>query len=502
MATRTRTPKVVPIVDTRADDDAAQKLLAWARGRFGRAVTDVFAWRSPGNPQHHHFALYGKAPALARALGFNGKLANYGLWLDSSLARAFGVEGRSVRNGSATEPFLSHVGDRDEFRPHHILDAVDTALSRHALHVDDDLVHTAILTAPGYPYFGPGTVYFSAATGRHYAAPTPPWEKHAEAYTRVGILKHGIRPVADWCQLARRSDVGVASISLVHGADPPVFVTHSLELGAGWRYEEAALEILRCQGLLFPSFAVGPIPASQFGPCSLFANANIVRRELKPYRERGRETDVVLYATDAFTPVTSEIVTELAAKLYDQLTGRAVSALFMYGEPHLYMNGLVTDDETSEVEGGAPLVTTLTNAVRRLKGRFKVWRGPMTPAQFRRTIEKVTVAPRHGQNVWTVERSPDQFAFLEAKAHVIVPMTAFRLAVVPDAGEGEYRTFLASIGYQGAVQVIALSPEERRAFGPSAHVADEETERARYNYAWRVAAAARAVIDTAGSGVW
>jgi len=354
---------------------------------------------------------------------------------------------------------------------------------------------------PGYPYFGPGTVYYSAAKGRHFAAPMPPWEKYAEAHTRAGVLRRGRRPVADWCQLARRSQVGASSISLARDAVPPLFVTHSLELGNGWRHDEAALEILRCQGLLFPSFAVGPIPASQFGPCSLFASAEIVRRELKPYRSRGQETDVVLYSTDAFTPVTSEIVTEIAARLYDQLTGRAGTELFMYGTPHLYMTGLVSDEETSEVEGGAPVVTTLADAQRRLKRRFALWHGPMTPAQFRRTMEKVTIGPRPGDSAWSVRRSPDESAFLEAKAHVIVPMSVFRLAVVPDVGEADYRTFLANIGYQGVVQVLALNDEERRAFAQS-NAADEETMRVRYNYAWRVAAAARAVMETPGSHVW
>lgn len=498
-----RTPSVTLPYDTSADDDAARKLLAWAKDRLGRGtVSDVFAWRSPADPRYRHFALYGKAETLSARLGFERLLHNQGLWLDGSLARAFGVSSPHMRSGYPTTPFLSNVGPHEEFGAYRLLDAIDTTLARHALHTDDDLVHTAIITAPGYPYFGPGTAYYSAAKGRRFAAPTPPWEKYAEAHTRAGVLRRGMRPVADWCQLARRSQVGAASISLVRGADPPLFVTHSLDLGGGWRHDEAALEILRCQGLLFPSLAVGPIPASQFGPCSLFASADLVRRELKPFRSRGQQTDVVLYATDAFTPVTSEIVTELAAKLYDQLTGRAGSELFTYGTPHLYMAGIPTDDETSEVEGGAPLVTTLADAERRLKKRFKVWRGPMTPAQFRRTMESIAIAPSATDKAWSVRRSPDESAFLEAKAHVIVPMTAFRLAVVPDMREADYRSFLASIGYQGAVHTLALTGEERHAFSALTSVADEETQRVRYNYAWRVASVARAMIAAAGGPVW
>lgn len=495
MAPRTRTPKVLPPVDTRADDAIAQKLLAWARGRFGRAIADVFAWRSPVDPSKRHFALYGKAQNLSRALGFDGKVTNGYLWLDKSLASAFSLP--VPRNDR--EPFLTQYSPAEDLGPYQILDTLEDVIARHVLHVDRHDVAVALITEPGYPYFGPGTVYYSAAAGRHYAAPTPPWEKRGEGMLRSGSLDHGVRPVADWCQLARRSPVTLGSINFSDNPRDPLFVTHSLGLGLGWRHAEAALEILRCQGLLFPSFAVGPIPASNYGPCSLFANAEIVRRELKPYRVRGQTGDAVLYATDAWTPVTGEIVSTLAAKFYDQLTGRAASAWFMYGTPHLYALGLPLTDDTSDVEGGAPLVTSVPDAARRLKRRFKIWHGPMNTAQFRRAMATVS---RPG----TLQNSADSAAFLEAKAHVIVPMGAFMLAVVPDAREGEYRQFLASIGYQGQIRVLALSSDERIAFsdnagGKGSDAELEEAARVRYNYAWRVAAEAKLAMHE-GNGVW
>ena len=460
---------------------AAAELLAWARATLGRtAARDVYCWRSPGGTLR--LAIAGDARGLYRKLGFaeGSRVTNRGRWLDLTIAAALGVEMEElVERGAVVgvDPDLTHLDHHDRLGPGEFLESIDRAVA-FSLGLDEPQeVESTVIPDPGHPWDGPGTTYYSAARRSWVTPERPRWELTGEA-AKPGELRRSPRPVADWCALARRSADAPAGAGVSIPGEPPIFVTHTFVLDATWPWREAARGVARCGGLLFPSLAVGPIPASNFGPCSLFADPSIVTRGLS--RRGASERDAVLYATDAYTATTARLVGEMAARLYDELTGRTSSDTYMFGgEPHLYALGPPAD---ADGPVGNRVVRTEDGMRKALAARFKVWgaRGPLGPDEFARADAR----SRRGAS--GLGRSAHEFAYLEAKASTVVPMGAFPLAVVPDFASHDYRWFLRACGHRGDVLVRPCSAAEREAFG-HAEMPPLRRENIVYNYAWSVA---------------
>lgn len=465
---------------------AAPKLYAWAKEAFGnRAVRDVLVW-SP-KPDRLKVAFYGDARSMLSRFGFaEGSLDNRNRWLDRSFARAFGIE-LNVRwslnhHVIDIDPDLSH--EDGDVGPGAILQACQMMIKDEILGHDDPhiVLDVTLLPDRGAPWYGEGTVYYSGREGRWIAGEKPPWV--VEVTARDPDTSRDIqRPGADWCALAERvPPVHEGSKGFMTSGPSVVMVTHALDLRRGRDDEQASRDIRRCGGLIFPSVAVGPIPAANFGPCVLLADPMTVLGGLKPYRGRGEPVLAPLYTTDAYTQTTRQFMGQLSADLYDELTGATDEQDFLLGgRPHLYALGPPVEHDDDGPEGKR-LIQTTSQMLTALRRRFRIWSGPMDAKTFARVMAKVQRED--------LARDANEFAYLEGKVHAVMPMTSFLAAWVPDFGVDDYSAFLRGAGFDGPIHVMATTEAERHSYLRTAGV--EADGLPRYNYAWRVADEVRA----------
>lgn len=476
---------------TALEQDTADKLLALGRDFFGRsAVKDVFAWHV-GNEVR--FAFFGDPESMMARMAFDYEKApidatrgRFDVWV----GRAFGIR-VETRSGYA-EPALTHQDGTIGIGG--VLEGLTYFIASDVLKREDGSVDVTVIPEPGYPWAGPGTRYYSARTKKVIAAKRPAWE------VPIVVRDHGSgddvkRLGADWCRIAPRSEpankYAAGYFTIGEGTkQESVFVTHTIELRDDLDaevYERSARAIRSCKGLLFPSLAVAPIPASNFGPATLVADPMLVLRDLKPYRlPRSGWPKVVTYSTDAFTDTTRTLVSDLSAKLYDQLTGNMDSQSFNYYENmHLFILGpKIEVEEIGHHAVGTRVLTNTSQLAREIGRRFRVWRGAMDDRQFAKAMASVQTSG--------AARSAENYAYLEAKAHTVVPLKSFVAAFVPDFAKERYTKFLKSVGYTGKVHVMPTTDEERRAFVRGEH--SERADLARYNYGWRMAEAMKRVL--------
>lgn len=464
---------------------AAPKLYAWAKEAFGnRAVRDVLVW-SP-KPDRLKVAFYGDARSMLGRFGFaDGSLNNENRWLDRSFARAFGVDLR-IRWSTGNrvidiDPDLSH--EDGDVGPGAILQAVQNMIRDEILGHDDPgvVLDVTLLPDVGAPWYGAGTVYYSGREGRWIAGERPPWV--VEVTARDPDTSRDVRrPGADWCAIAPRVEPAYERApGFATAGASVVMVTHAFDMSRG-HDDQTHRDIASCGGLLFPSVAVGPIPAANFGPCVLVADPMTVVGGLKPYRQRGAALLAPLYTTDAYTQTTREFRGALSARLYDELTGATDEQLFLLGgRPHLYALGPPVEHEDDGPEGKR-LIQTTSQMLTALRRRFKLWNGPMDAKAFARVMAKVQRED--------LGRDANEFAYLEGKVHAVMPMTSFVAAWVPDFGLDVYSAFLRGAGFVGPIHVMATSEAERHSYLRTAGVDADGLPR--YNYAWRVAEQVRA----------
>jgi len=489
---RRPTPTVEgPLPDDAQLVEATRRALSWGRSVAQRAVRDVFLWRVGDTWK---LALYGPPKPLGDALGFSGKMENRNRFIDRALAAAYGVAFEVRRSASgAAEPWPDYTHAPRAVGPSDILNGLRFAALEFAGMPSDAGMDVTVLPEPGWPWAGRGTMYYSARAGRWVEAEEPPWKVVVEVRdtgrgARVGATRS--RAGADWCRFAPRVEApDVAGRGWARKGDLAVMVTHALELHDGWAWGEASKAVARCGGLLFPSLAVGPVPATHFGPAVFVADTSLVLSQLRPYR-RGRRSDLVtLYSTDAHTHTTADAVGEESAALYDELTGNTDEETWMYGRPHLRALGPRLPDEEDGGPVGRAEVATVSAMLRVLRARFKIWRGPMDAARF----ERAQAAADHGLDPLGMEAHADEYAYLEAKARGVVPMSSFVALYVPDFYASSYEDFARVAGYAGPVHVLETSGEERDAYATNVRrMTSEEAVRVRYNYAWRVAGRVKA----------
>jgi hypothetical protein len=504
--------------------DVARRLLAWARVVFPRGtVRDVFAWVRPareGFGARPAFAFHGPALRLEASLGMR---EDHLVWnrhhrLDITVCHALGIPQRTPHGPHGSTPSPRFFDDSD-LGVYSLLSSLESAIEDApslGLDPDTDTVDATVLPEPGYPWEGPGTRFFSAARGRWIEATRPPWETRPLLVRDPGGTEDILRPVADWCMLAPRAEPvhpghgeiregGHSRDGLIGWAladRTPVLVTHTFEIGDAqsgappWR--ETAREIVRCGGLLFPSLAVGQIPAANFGPAVLVADPILVLRDLKPYRRRGRGMPATaLFSTDAWTSNTRQVVLSLAAWLHDQLTGRTDADSFL-GNTHLEILG-----PELEPQGGPEDARRIVNTrgmLAEVKARHRFWAPGLSLEAFREKAAAVAEAEYADRTLRTLAL---RYAYLEAKARTIVPMGAFLACYVPRVEARSFRAFLKAAGFKGAVHLVDLDEAETRVYFPGPRrerLPDVEQDWIRYRYAWKIAA--RVQHDYAPREVW
>jgi hypothetical protein len=245
-------------------------------------------------------------------------------------------------------------------------------------------------------------------------------------------------------------------------------VTHSFELGHRRHTQDAeaaARTIRECGGLVYPSLAVSPAPATQFGSTVLVVAVRTILVGLKPYRGRGA-WPVVVYGTDTWTTTTGEVMTLGSIQLYEELTGNRDFGI--YSHPHLWTLGapISSGGPFSDDDKMGRVISGTKQLAATLRKRAKLWPRGMTE-------EEMQVAKE--QRSATAEYYP----ISEAKINGVLPLTCCPLALAPKDRAAASQTFLHAAGFKGTM--IALEVPKALLKG-----IEEGKDAATWEYAWLV----------------
>lgn len=478
-ATSTASPAVASVAD---------RFFRWAQQRLGkRAVTDVFGWVQNGRPR---FAFTGAPRTLSLAFRLGEMPDGQSLSDKYPFNRRFRPSYGSGASRGGDEMVLDELFGVEEGHagywsdapgPHDILNG----LIRYAevgLNADEDTAQVTLIPSPGHPWYGNGTVYYSARTKRWVKARRPTWASSEPVLARVGG-EEVYAPSVRWCTLAPtvRCARGGSAMLTGRGGEPVLF-THSFHLAddGGGRvdeYDESVARAVRdCGGLMFPSLAVASIPAPNFLPGVMLIDPSSVLNALKS--KGGREPVARVYNADVWTATVRSLETEIGPAAYSELAGQLNADDFMERyHQHFWSAGLPAYHDFGgwRPEGAKELKTL--DAIIGTVGRYsKRWRREYTesPAAFRKNFDKARGGVGFAGNS----------AFLEAKISGVLSLSCVRAVCVPDYAVGRYKRFLAAMGYRGPVLVVQTSGDEERAI--EAPGRSDDGDHARYVYAWRV----------------
>lgn len=343
-----------------------------------------------------------------------------------------------------------------------ILDGIEACVND--LTGQDDLTLAVLLPAQGEPWNvgDRETPYYSARLRKMLAGKAP--AGLVDVVTREGAHVPGV----DFCTVAPRIEVeyGGAIGSFRGRAQKmgPWFVTHSFGLDRRGPAAETSQHIASCGGLLFPSLAVGILPASVYGSCTLFARVQTVLQGLRPYKKRthGRPWTVVTYTTDAWTGNTTLFKSDAAHELFQQLTGGWWPEYSRFA--HMYVLGPDVSWEPSPfAEATMKIASTTSQVATVLTRRAKVFPRSLTQSQLK-----------------AVQETADRFPYLEAKVNGTLSLgTTVPLAACAKHELQQATEFLRTAGFAGAILAIDQGKDERAAMV-------EGKEWAQYAYAWRM----------------
>jgi len=212
--------------------------------------------------------------------------------------------------------------------------------------------------------------------------------------------------------------------------------THSVPLGRRGHtrdVKEAGETVRACGGMLYPSIALGQVPATIYGPLVLCASVATVLGGMRPYKARGT-WPVVTYSSDAWTVTTQTVVTRGSVEMFGELTGNRDMG---FHDQFWVLGAPVEWDEDVQIVASTKALAT------KLLGRARRWRRGMSEAELD--------AAR--------QRKGDGFPYLEAKVNGRVSMACFPLAVLPKSLRAPSMTFLRAAGFTGDVVEIAVSPK-------------------------------------------
>jgi len=416
-------PRSTPFPERLAE--LADRLYAW-RGRELLGASDVLVWAK--DAKHIGLAFQGDAFRMQlRALGHTLYNRNYDL--DLSLQRALGLYGEMGRDGR-----VPRVQTMDEPDPYigSVLEGVGS-LSREFLFGGDDSngVEATLMPNQGSPWWPEDktTAWYSAKKHKAYETSKPSWAMEVKG--RDGELKHG----ADFCQIAQRTQSCGSKAVVVGIGGLEVLVTHCLSLDMR---TESAAAVKACGGLLYPSIAVSPAPATNFGHLVLVADPMVVLQGLKPYRGRGA-WPVTVYASDSWTENTTEITGTASIELFDELTGNLLETDWIYKSNFWVLGPRLQEGQVSPFGVDVRALSSTKELLGRLKTRFK---------RYHRQLDKAELEAVRGAG--------DPYPFLEAKANLIVAPSCFNLAVCEKPDAPRARKWLDTAGFKG-IKLLAIT---------------------------------------------
>ena len=404
--------------------------------QFG--AKEVLAWWRNGEPA---FALRGDALRMERYVLAEdvGGLRNYDHDLDISLQRQFGLDPQPQYMGQRVHIRNQMMSDGTATVAE-VLEAIQSVVNdTFAAETGEEVYsHVTLMPNEGSPwnYDDDETPYYNAKKRKFFATPRPPWLTTVMAEPDWGEPK--VEMVgADFCQL-----VDIIEASPYHpltarfdsGYDQPFIVTHSLDFThRGIAPEMVANFINECGGMLFPSLAVGALPAANFGAVCLVIDPTLILQSMKPYKRKRGNWPVVTYTTDVWTERMSTFLGRAAVRVYEELTGGA-SGWEYYANMHFWTLGPKVDLDAAPGQINAKIVKSTKQLRTALKKRAKFWHRDMTAEEI-----------EDAANLTTVERYP----YLEAKVNGIITVDDMTACVYPVERDAEVTAFLNAIGFTG-----------------------------------------------------
>jgi hypothetical protein len=243
-----------------------------------------------------------------------------------------------------------------------------------------------------------------------------------------------------------------------------LMMTHGFDFfrtGVGWR--EIAKLVNRCGGLLFPSIAVGQVPATTIGTTIFVVDAHVVLQGLRPYRTGRGRWPIVVYASDAWTETTRTFLGEAAHTAFLQLTGQWEPSI--YGTPHFYVLGPRIGSMWLDIPGADTILPDTKKLSLCVGRRVRRWHRGTDGSDIGELSSEATV---------------DRYPYLEAKANGIVAVDALALCVVPSVASRQVGSMLRAIGFSGEVLTLKVTAAEAKALEEGRDYAYL------YEYSWRV----------------
>lgn len=425
----------------------ADALYGW-RGRERIGAKDVVVWVRASKAEYGRYGIAFQGDALRMTrYALSGSLDNHQSSLDLSLQRALGLPAETRRGASGMWPVRQTMSDGDAHISE-VLDGVEQLTSE--LLGGESLVEVTLMPSQGAPYSSHNspTPYYSAKTGRVVTTKRPPWLVAVET-------SEGSAVGADFCAFAPRISHCVSGSvvgSFVGDPSRRFIVSHCSAVfdRVGGSTPAATAKLIRsCGGLLFPSVAVGEVPATNFGELVLVADPSLILPALKPYKKRGA-WPVIVYETDVWTETTRHFLGDGAVELLGELTD--VSD-FMYKSHFWVLGPPVRDAQARPLSSTKQLRTKLKQRARR----------------YRRELDKSQMDAVR----FAAGEGAEKYAYLEAKVNGVTAMDCYPLAVCPKGETRRVRSFLKGIGFAGDLITV-----ERPA--------EVEGRDQRWDYAWRV----------------
>jgi len=448
----------------------AALMQSWERGKGTIGYDEVLVWWRRGGIG---VALRGDALRIEKRFFETQMVKNSDHYFDLDMQKAFGFNVYPEYSRQGHGRIIGVSGGAGQLLPtpdaHYseVIGGIETCIRVYLenQNIEEIDVHVTLMPNEGSPWepSDTPTPYYNAKTKEIHFAPLPEWMVGVDVRSERGgeAVK---APGVDFCKIMPilKSDPDGCFIIRDNAKKIYFMATHAFDFsrrGVGWR--EVSKFVNRCGGLLFPSIAIGQMPAMAIGTIVFVIDPMVVLQGMKPYKTGRGRWPIVTYTTDVWTEITSGFLGEIAAEAFAQLTGQW--ELSSYGVPHFYILGPRISRMTEEI--GATIVLDTKKLSNTMSRRARTWHRDLDIA------EVVGL-----QDVLTVDRYP----YLEAKANGIVGIESLVACVVPSSLVNQARAFLRSINFQGEVISIPVTKAEAKAL-------EEGTMYVTlFDYSWRV----------------
>jgi hypothetical protein len=429
----------------------AHPLLEALRTTFGaRTITDLFVWVDKRGTVC--VGLQVNPKLFARFLP-NGEFPS-SAYIDARLQRAVGFEITLKRSGRDlyVEGGAGQTMDVPSAFIGSIFDGLDSILTVWAQENGFRDGVSRVLPAPSTPGVEPGQPYYSARLKKVLVQERPSGVISFDGQPDL-VGQRGLDPCAAGAGILDLQSVRTGQISWAVGKQRAV-VTHCVR--AEFQTRATADAIYRCGGLLYPSLAIADRPSVGFGRLALFADMGLAEIGVKggPHglNPRFDPGAINVYSSDVWTEVTSDFMKHHSQMLYQQAVGLWSPDIYTSNN-HLAVLGPRLMEENQEDDPGVLKTWAALNRV--LKTRL---------ATYARAKSEADVDLLRVHFFESILRYP----YLEAKAHRIVPMTAFPVAVVPSSEYTEAEAWLRFAGFKGKLLGVRGASEDMWKYGAEA----------------------------------